>query len=55
MSSETQTAVLELAHKITHILNNHPIPQEAETACSIARELAVLRSRQAILIPLRVD
>ncbi len=50
-----QSEVLKLAKKITDILDKHSNPHEAEAACSIARELASLKVRQASSFRLRVN
>jgi hypothetical protein len=39
--------VIKLAEKIEALINEHPDAEEAETACSIAKELAGLRARRS--------
>jgi hypothetical protein len=50
----SQRAVLKLAARVTALLNEHPNAQEAEAACSIAKELASLTSQQSRGIPIRM-
>jgi hypothetical protein len=51
----SQRAVLKLAARVTALLNEHPNAQEAEAACSIAKELASLTSQQSRGIPIRMN
>lgn len=51
----SQESVLKLAKKITAVLNTHPKAQEAVTACSIATELAKLRAKLSLGIPIRMN
>jgi hypothetical protein len=42
----TVNPVVELAEKIEALICEHPDPEEAETACSLAKELASLRAKR---------
>jgi hypothetical protein len=54
-SKGSQAAILKLAKKISAIMSLHPNPEEAETACAIARELASLRTKQSSRIRVGVN
>lgn len=41
-------AVIELAEKIEALISGHPDAEEAETACSIAKELASLKAKRSL-------
>lgn len=42
----TDNPVFNLAEKIEALICEHPDPEEAEAACSLAKELASLRARR---------
>jgi hypothetical protein len=41
-----ENPVIELAEKIEALICEHPDPEEAEAACSLAKELASLRTKR---------
>jgi hypothetical protein len=42
----TANPVIELAEKIDALISEHPDPEEAEAACSLAKELSALRAKR---------